>query len=148
MWLAFAAYVVKVGGDFMGLYRFILPVIPLGAVVLAESVRRIYALLCSRFGTWVSGLALAAVGVGFALGSAHTSHVALTFVGADNGIDMPVYLKTYAEKRIPVGQWLGLHKRPDDLMTVAARASFPTIPRSRPTTSSVWWTQPSPTIRA
>jgi hypothetical protein len=125
VWLAFAAYVVKVGGDFMGLYRFILPVIPLGAVVLAESVRRIYALLCPRFGAWVSGLALAAVGAGFALGSAHTSRVALTFVGADNGIDMPVYLKTYAEERIPVGQWLGLHKRPGDLMTVGGAGVIP-----------------------
>jgi hypothetical protein len=125
VWLAFAAYVVKVGGDFMGLYRFILPVIPLGAVVLAESVRRIYALLCPRFGGWVSGLALAAVGAGFALGSAHTSRVALTFVGADNGIDMPVYLKTYAEERIPVGQWLGLHKHPGDLMTVGGAGVIP-----------------------
>ncbi|HEX7597168.1 MAG TPA: hypothetical protein VF518_03075, partial [Polyangia bacterium] len=31
VWLVFAAYVIKVGGDFMGLYRFILPVVPLGA---------------------------------------------------------------------------------------------------------------------
>jgi arabinofuranosyltransferase len=125
VWLAFAAYVVKVGGDFMGLYRFILPIIPLGTVVLAESVRRIYALLCPRFGAWVCGLALTAVGVGFALGSAHTDQVALTFVGADNGIDMPVYLKTYAEERIPVGQWLGRHKRPDDLMTVGGAGVIP-----------------------
>jgi len=40
-WLVFAAYVVKVGGDFMGLYRFILPVLPFGAVVVQESVRRL-----------------------------------------------------------------------------------------------------------
>jgi hypothetical protein len=125
VWLAFAAYVVKVGGDFMGLYRFILPVIPLGAVVLAESVRRIYARSCPYLGAWVSGLALAAVGAGFIVGSAHTTRVALTFVGADNGIDMPVYLKTYAEERIPVGQWLGAHKAPDDLMTVGGAGVIP-----------------------
>ena len=125
VWLAFAVYVVKVGGDFMGLYRFILPIVPLGAVVLAESIRRIYTLFRPYFGAWVCGLALAAVGAGFLIGSAHTTRVALTFVGADNGIDMPVYLKTYAEERIPVGQWLGAHKAPDDLMTVGGAGVIP-----------------------
>jgi hypothetical protein len=125
VWLAFAVYVVKVGGDFMGLYRFILPVIPLGAVVLAESARRIYAQLQPRLGSLVPGLALIAVGAGFVAGSAQTSRQALTYVGADNGIDMPVYLKTYAEDRIPVGQWLGKYKQPDDLMTVGGAGVIP-----------------------
>jgi hypothetical protein len=46
-------------------------------------------------------------------------------VGADNGIDMPAYLKSYAEERIPVGQWLGAHKQPDDLMTVGGAGVIP-----------------------
>ncbi len=125
VWLAFAVYVVKVGGDFMGLYRFILPVIPLGAVVLAESVRRIYARLSPSLGAWVPAIALVLVGLGFVAGSAHTSRQALTYVGADNGIDTPAYLKQYAEERIPVGQWLGRYKRPDDLMTVGGAGVIP-----------------------
>ncbi|HEY5283359.1 MAG TPA: hypothetical protein VIM14_11275 [Polyangia bacterium] len=125
VWMFYAAYVVKVGGDFMGLYRFILPVIPLGAVVLAESVRRIYAQLRPRLGAWVPGITLAIVGVGFVAGSAHTTQQARTYVGADNGIDMPAYLKRYAEDRIPVGQWLGMHKQPDDLMTVGGAGVIP-----------------------
>jgi len=116
---------VKVGGDFMGLYRFILPVVPLGAVALAESVRRIYARFSLFLGAWVPGIALTAVGAGFIVGSAHTSRQALAFVGSDNGIDMPAYLKSYAEERIPVGQWLGVHKRPDDLMTVGGAGVIP-----------------------
>ena len=52
-------------------------------------------------------MALALVAVGFVVGSVHTSRQALTFVGADNGIDMPAYLKRYAEERIPVGQLAG-----------------------------------------
>jgi hypothetical protein len=123
--LAFAAYVVKVGGDFMGLYRFILPVLPLGAVVLAESARRLYARLCPRLGAWVPGIALATIGLGFVAGSAHTSHEALSYVGADNGIDMPAYLKHYAEERIPVGQWLGRHKQADDLATFGGAGVIP-----------------------
>jgi arabinofuranosyltransferase len=125
VYLPFAAYVVKVGGDFMGLYRFVLPVIPLGAVVLAESCRRLYARLVPPLGAWVPGIALGLVGVGFIAGSVHTSRDALTFVGADNGIDMPAYLKRYVEERIPVGQWLGRNKQPDDLATFGGAGVIP-----------------------
>jgi hypothetical protein len=123
--VAFAAYVVKVGGDFMGLYRFILPVLPLAAVMLAESARRLHARLAPRLGAWASGLALALVGTGFAVGGGHASREALTFIGADHGIDMPAYLQRYARERIPVGQWLGEHKQPDDFATFGGAGVIP-----------------------
>ena len=123
--LAFAAYVVKVGGDFMGLYRFILPVVPLGAVVVAESARRLYAQIRLRVGARVAAAALGVVAAGFLVGSVHTSRQAMTFVGADNGIDMPAYLKTYAEERIPVGQWLRQYRQDADLMTVGGAGVIP-----------------------
>lgn len=125
VWLGYAVYVVKVGGDFMGLYRFILPVVPLGAVVLAEAMRRCYATLRPRLGRWAPGLALACVGLGFLVGSAHTTLEASTFVGADNGIDTPAYLKKYAEERIPVGRWLAQYRRPRMLMTVGGAGVIP-----------------------
>jgi arabinofuranosyltransferase len=123
--LFYAIYVVKVGGDFMGLYRFILPVLPLAAVVLAESSRRVYALLQPLLGAWVPGLALALVAAGFVVGSVHTSREALTFVGADSGIDMPAYLKRYAEERIPVGRWLGQNRAADDFATFGGAGVIP-----------------------
>jgi arabinofuranosyltransferase len=125
VWLCFAVYVVKVGGDFMGLYRFILPVVPLGAVVLAESARRLYARLAPRLGPWLPGTALAMVGLGFAVGSVASGREARSYVGADNGIDMPAYLKRYAEDRIPVGRWLGAHKQPDDFATFGGAGVIP-----------------------
>jgi arabinofuranosyltransferase len=125
VWAAYAAYVVKVGGDFMGLYRFILPIVPLGAVAVAESARRLYTRLRPSLGPWVPGLALLVVAAGFVVGSAHTTHEARSYVGADNGIDTPAYLKKYAEERIPPGQWLRQHARPDDLMTVGGAGVIP-----------------------
>ena len=125
MCLCFAVYVVKVGGDFMGLYRFILPVLPLAAVVLAESSRRLYAVLAPRLGAWVPGLGLGLVAAGFVTGSVHTDRQALTFVGADQGIDMPAYLKHYVLERIPVGLWLGKHRRPDDFATFGGAGVIP-----------------------
>jgi arabinofuranosyltransferase len=125
VWVAFAAYVVKVGGDFMGLYRFIVPVVPLGAVVLAEAARRLYGQVRLRVGAKVAAAALGVIAAGFIVGSAHTSQQALTYVGADNGIDMPVYLKTYAEDRIPVAQWLRQYRDEADLMTVGGAGVIP-----------------------
>jgi arabinofuranosyltransferase len=125
VWLAYAAYVLKVGGDFMGLYRFILPVVPLGAVVLAESGRRIFSRMRPSLGAAVPGLALLAVAAGFLVGSVHTTHEARTFVGADNGIDTPAYLKKYAEERIPVGQWLAQYRQPGMLITVGGAGVIP-----------------------
>jgi arabinofuranosyltransferase len=123
--VAFAAYVVKVGGDFMGLYRFILPVVPLGAAVLAESTRRLYTQLRLRLGTWIPAIAFFMIGAGYVAGSMHTNRQALTHIGADNGIDTPAYLKKYAEERIPPGQWLGKYRRPDDIMSVGGAGVIP-----------------------
>jgi hypothetical protein len=125
VWLTFAAYVIKVGGDFMGLYRFVLPVIPLGAVVVQESLRCLYQRLRPVVGTPVLAVAGAVLAVGFGVGSAKVSQTAVTFIGADNGIDTPGYLKKYAEDRIPVGQWFAKHGRPDDLMTVGGAGVIP-----------------------
>jgi hypothetical protein len=125
VWLTFAAYVVKVGGDFMGLYRFILPVLPLGALVLQESLRRLCARLRPVVGRPVLALAGALLAAGFLAGSARVTRTALTFVGADNGIDTPAYLRKYVEDRIPIGQWFGRHGRPDDLMAVGGAGVIP-----------------------
>jgi len=125
VWLTYAAYVVKVGGDFMGLYRFILPVVPLGVVVVAESARRLFTQLRPLLGPGVPALGLLVIAVGFAIGSAHTTQQARTFVGADGGIDTPAYLKKYAEERIPVGQWLAQYRQPDLLMTVGGAGVIP-----------------------
>jgi hypothetical protein len=100
-------------------------VLPLGAVVLSESARRIASQLRRMVGAPVTALALAIVAAGFLVGSAHTTLQARSYVGADNGIDTPAYLKKYAEERIPVGQWLARYRQPDDLMTVGGAGVIP-----------------------
>jgi hypothetical protein len=125
VWLVFAAYVVKVGGDFMGLYRFILPVVPLGAVVVQESIRRLAQRLRPAVGRPVLALAGAALAIAFVAGSLRVSRMAVSFIGADNGIDTPGYLKKYAEDRIPIGQWFAKNAHPDDLMTVGGAGVIP-----------------------
>jgi hypothetical protein len=43
---------------------------------------------------------------------------ALTFIGADRGIDTPGYLRYYTADRAAIGKWLGRHVQPDDYQVV------------------------------
>jgi hypothetical protein len=125
VWAGFAFYVVRVGGDFMGLYRFILPVLPLGALVLQEGLRTLAGRLVPFAGRPALALASLMIVAGFVVVSIKVDRTAVTVEGAENGIDTPAYLKRYALDRIPIGIWFGLYGRPDDLMTVGGAGVIP-----------------------
>jgi hypothetical protein len=125
VWAGFGAYVVSVGGDFMGLYRFILPVLPLGAVVLQEALRTLARRLAPLTGPRTLAVVGVLIGASFLAGSGKVTRVNATVEDADNGIDTPAYLKRYALNRIPVGIVLGRYARPDDLMTVGGAGVIP-----------------------
>ena len=126
--VAFAAYVVKVGGDFMGLYRFILPLAPLAAVVLQEAVRT----LVQRLSGIVPRTVLVAAGVAaaaaFVAGSVQVSRKAAAG-GSDwaggSGIDSPGYLKHYVDERVPIALWMAPHVRPQHLASVGGAGVIP-----------------------
>ncbi len=122
---AFALYVVKVGGDFMGLYRFVLPVVPLAAVTVQEALRALAGRLAPLVGRPVVAIAGLALAAGYVVASARVTDNAVTIVDADNGIDSPAFLKKYADERVPIGKWFGQHARPDDLMTVGGAGVIP-----------------------
>src|SRR4051794_4120524 len=122
----FALYVIKVGGDFMGLYRFILPVLPLGALCVQEAVRA----LSGRLARTVPWPVLAAAGLGMAAAFAGASwqvsrRAAAADPPSDNGIDSPGYLKRYADERVPIGLWLGRYAQADDLASVGGAGVIP-----------------------
>lgn len=125
VWMVFAAYTISVGGDFMGLYRFVLPVVPLGAVALQEGLRTLSIRLTPFAGRPALALAGLVLAAGYLAGSAKVSQTAATIEDAENGIDTPAYLKKYAVDRIPVGIWFRQHARPDDLMTVGGAGVIP-----------------------
>jgi hypothetical protein len=113
----FGIYVASVAGDFMGLYRFVMPAIPLCALAAAVGIRLALAPLATR--TPLS----AAVVVALLLGL-HARHAvavdqhALSFIGADRGIDTPAYLRWYTNDRAAIGKWFGRNARPDDYAAV------------------------------
>ena len=121
---AFSLYVIKVGGDFMGMFRFVLPVMPLAAVLMQESLRRLYRRLLPLVPRPALYLALTAFGFAFIAGRFKVSQAGV-LIGSEQGIDSPGYLKHYVEERIPVGVWMGQHARPGDLASVGGAGVIP-----------------------
>lgn len=116
----FALYVASVGGDFMGLYRFVMPVVPLFALLAAVGLRQCLSSLSPR-------LPAAAVGVVGLVLVAHAAHAAVVdrlalTIGADRGptgnIDWPGFLRFYTNDRAAIGKWFGRYARPDDYAAV------------------------------
>lgn len=109
----FLLYVASVGGDFMGLYRFALPIVPILVALCTEAMRILLTGVSARLCTFVVASALIA----------HAAHSTVVIkrslvIGADRGIDTPGYLKWYTLDRAAVGRWFGRQRQQDDYMVV------------------------------
>jgi arabinofuranosyltransferase len=114
---AFCIYVASVGGDFMGLYRFALPIVPLVVVCATVGLSRA-----------LDGVALPAQAAVVALlVAAHAWHAVRVdreslVIGADRGpagnIDTPGYLRWYTADRAAIGKWFAQYAQPDDYANV------------------------------
>jgi arabinofuranosyltransferase len=110
----FLGYVISVGGDFMGLYRFVLPIVPCNVVC---GVLGLHRLLSGRRPIVVAAALFAGLFLHAANSVAVDRHATL-FIGADRGIDTPGFLRHYTEDRAAIGKWLGQHVQPDDFQVV------------------------------
>ena len=113
----FLIYVASVGGDFMGLYRFVMPVMPL-VVVSACVGLRIAVTRDERAASPAFAIVLVA-----ALLLAHAWHASVVdkqsfIIGADHGIDSPGFLRWYTADRAAIGKWFYQYKKPDDYASV------------------------------
>jgi hypothetical protein len=109
--LTYAAYVVYVGGDFMAMGRFFVPITPILALLVQESVRELVERWPRRpspdqwrplrFGVAAAGLA--ALLVVNSVGR-YRDNQKLTYYRW--GLDTIAYLKKFADDRIKVGTWM------------------------------------------
>jgi hypothetical protein len=109
----FALYVASVGGDFMGLFRFVMPVIPLFAMLAAMGLR----LLLQPQGAMLSLAMVVLLLAGHGWHAKQVDQRSLT-IGADRGIDTPGFLRWYTADRAAIGKWFGQYAQPDDYASV------------------------------
>jgi hypothetical protein len=113
----FAVYVASVAGDFMGLYRFVMPAIPLCALAAALGIRFALTPVTARVPVASAAVVLALLGAHAAHAVAVDRH-ALSFIGADRGIDTPAFLRWYTNDRAAIGKWFAPLAHPDDYAAV------------------------------
>jgi arabinofuranosyltransferase len=121
-------YAASVGGDFMGLHRFIMPLFVIAALLVALGLAQVIA-LCGRVhqqASTVVGVALVgAVALGFALDQRALTTHSLRTLAPDRGIDTPGYLKLYAHDRLLIGERLRPCLRPDDFAIYGGVGALP-----------------------
>ena len=118
-------YAVSVGGDFMGLHRFVMPLFVTTAVLAALAIAELGRWL-PRAAPWL-GLALV---TGFAASQVKVTREALV-PRADNGIDRPGYLAVYAHDRGLIGKALAPHILPQDTSVFGGAGVQPYYARLR-----------------
>ncbi|HEX2685709.1 MAG TPA: hypothetical protein VHN14_03785 [Kofleriaceae bacterium] len=126
----YLAYTVAVGGDFMGLHRFIMPMFVVAALAVtlgAEWIAR-------TLGHPAAGVAITLVLVGaFAVTQASLTRASLRWgnFDSDRGIDTPAYLIAYTEDRAAIGRAMQACFRADDFSIVGGAGAQPYFGRMR-----------------
>ncbi len=111
---AYGVYVVRVGGDFMAMHRFFVPVIPGLAVLLQEGVWGLTESLPARAQKATATLLTASLVAVWAvtsyrLGTKTLSTLRVTstgYWGAYDGMESVAFMRKFAEDRILIGHWL------------------------------------------
>lgn len=129
--LTYLPYVITVGGDFMGLHRFIMPMFVIGAVSVTLGLEFLVQLLPSRR---TVGVVAGTLVVGaFAVTQYQLTRASLRWGNFDNdrGIDTPAFLIVYTEDRAAIGRAMEPCFAPDDFSIVGGAGAQPYYGRMR-----------------
>jgi hypothetical protein len=125
----YLAYTISVGGDFMGLHRFIMPVFVVAALAVTLGGEWLAGKLAGSAGAGSRvAAAIAAVLVGgFAIRQLWLTRESLRWgnFANDRGIDTPAYLITYTEDRAAIGRAMAGCFRPDDFSILGGAGAQP-----------------------
>lgn len=134
----YLVYTIKVGGDFMGLHRFVMPLFFIAAVACALGLRLVAGSLAGypvprRAGLAVRVLVPAAVLAVFAVKQQQLTTVSTHWGNwqSDHGIDTPAYLAVYARDRGAIGAHMRDCFAEDDFSIVGGAGAQPYAGRMR-----------------
>jgi hypothetical protein len=127
--VVYLVYTIGVGGDFMGLHRFILPMFVVAALAVTLGLEWLARVAGARIG---GGLAVV-VTAAFATGQLGLTRQSLRWgnFASDRGIDTPAFLIAYTEDRAAIGRATASCFRPDDFAIVGGAGAQPYFGRMR-----------------
>jgi arabinofuranosyltransferase len=129
----YVPYTISVGGDFMGLHRFIMPLFVLSAIAIVLGLEW----LCARIPEHPRGYvalvtALALLGAfGFTQAQLTLASTKWGRWAADHGIDTPAFLIVYTEDRAAIGRAMERCFHDDDFSIVGGAGAQPYFGRMR-----------------
>lgn len=128
--IAYLGYAVTVGGDFMGLHRFIMPVFICAALAVVLGMQWLICRLPTRWSTntaMVAGTALCAAfgNTQLDLTLESTKSCANRHCPNDRGIDSPAFLAIYTADRAALGRALAGCIKPSDFSIVGGAGAQP-----------------------
>jgi arabinofuranosyltransferase len=133
--LGYLVYVARVGGDFMGLHRFVMPLFVIAAVLATLGLERLASLIPpARIRRWAAPAAAAGVALAFGVSQARLTQASLHPPPgqlAVRGIDTPAYLIAYTENRAAIGKAMRGCFRDDDFSIVGGAGAQPYFARMR-----------------
>jgi hypothetical protein len=116
-------HVVRVGGDFMALGRFLVPLLPLFAILLVRALEALRPQLTRLPRRALVALALA-VAAGLGARTVQVDRWAMT-VGSEGGVDRIGWLKLFAGQCTAVGKHLAATAPPDASLATTAAGIIP-----------------------
>jgi arabinofuranosyltransferase len=126
----YLAYTISVGGDFMGLHRFIMPMFVVAALAVSLGTEWIAGKL--RHAAIAPVLAIAVVGA-FAVTQLALTRESTRWgnFASDRGIDTPAYLMVYTQDRAAIGRAMASCFTADDFSIVGGAGAQPYLGRMR-----------------
>ncbi len=121
--LGLGFHVVRVGGDFMALHRFLVPIIPLVAIMATVGLIAIFNRLWA-FKPTVCALIIVGICVISALHISKIDQHAMSN-GSDQGVDRIGWLKSFHQQCTAIGQWLADHAEPNMAIATTAAGIIP-----------------------
>ncbi|MGB0647661.1 MAG: hypothetical protein ACPGQS_10825, partial [Bradymonadia bacterium] len=125
----FCVHVAKVGGDFMALHRFLVPVMPIGAVIGTLGLARLYRIKAIKsLPIWIKTVAITLVLAGTLTHVQRVDDAAMK-VGSTGGVDSIGWLKMFAKQCQLAGEWLREHSDPNESLATTAAGTIPFFSR-------------------
>ncbi len=123
----YVPYAISVGGDFMGLHRFIMPLFVIAALAVVLGIEWLTRFVPAQRRAVASAVAAAVLVAGFSITQYALTRTSLRWAnfGNDHGIDTPAFLIVYTEDRAKIGRAMAPCFRAADFSIVGGAGAQP-----------------------